>query len=122
MTQIHQNLSENPDQILSLIHISVEIVDQVHQFLWGAITGSGGKISGYLVSPGGVQRMLRNSHQFHVGVAHLLYIGGQFMGRLGIGVKPVLLRPVFLFPGTQMDLINAHGMIDGVFPAPFRCV
>ena len=99
--------------------LAVEIIDQVHKFLGRAVAGGGGKISRNLIAPGGVQGVLRDAHQLHMGVAHLLNVGGQLVGGLGVGVKSVLLRPVFLFPGTQMDFVDAHGIFDGIFPGPF---
>ena len=61
--------------------------------------------------------MLCNPHQFYMGVAHLLHVGGQLGGSFLIGIIAVLFRAVFLFPGAQVYLIDAHGRFArvGVF-------
>ena len=58
--------------------------------------------------------MFRNAHQLHMGVAHLLHVGGQLVSRLHICIETILLRAVFLAPGPKVDFINAHGAGDRV--------
>ena len=78
----------------------VHIVHKIFEFLWSAIAGGGSIVAGYLIAPGTIIGMFRNSHQLDMGVTHLLYIGSQLGGSFLIGIITVFFRPVFLFPGT----------------------
>ena len=66
--------------------------------------------------------MLCDSHQFHMGIAHIFYIFYERMGKLLIAVETVLgVRIVrVLFPGTRMHLINAHRLFVRIFLGPLR--
>ena len=44
-----------------------------------------------------------------MGVSHILYIFGKLMGSLFISIVALFFRPVFLFPGADMYLIDTHG-------------
>ena len=90
---------------------AVEIIHKIHEVLWRAVPGGGCKISGYLITPGTVKWMFCDAHQFNMGITHLLHIGRQFMGRLGVCIEPVLFFPVFLAPRTKVYLVNAHGKL-----------
>ena len=81
---------------------AVEIIHKIHEVLWRAVPGGGCKISGYLITPGTVKWMFCDAHQFNMGITHLLHIGRQFMGRLGVCIEPVLFFPVFLAPRTKV--------------------
>ena len=52
----------------------VELVDEIHQVVGCAKAAGGRKISGTLIAPGVVQRMLGDGQQLHMGKTHLLYI------------------------------------------------
>ena len=85
----------------------MEIVDKVHKFVRRAVTGGGSVVTGHLISPGAVERMLRDPHQLYVGVTHIGNVFGQLFCRLFICIKTVFFLPVFLFPGTDVNLVNA---------------
>ena len=86
------------------------------------MTGGRCVITGHLIAPGTVKRMLCDSHQFHMGIAHIFYIFYERMGKLLIAVETVLgVRIVrVLFPGTRMHLINAHRLFVRIFLGPLR--
>ena len=86
----------------------VEVVHKVHELFWSAVTGSRRVVAGNLIAPGTVVWMFRNSHEFYVGVAHLLYIISQLVGSFHICIVTFLLWTVFLAPGTEMDLVDCH--------------
>src|SRR5699024_6186633 len=90
--------------------VAVEIVYKVHKFLGRAVTGCRGKISRDLVAPRAVKGVLGDSHELHMCIPHLLYVGGKLMGRLRICIESVFSRPVFLSPGAEMYLVDAHGL------------
>ena len=50
--------------------------------------------------------MFRDTHQLHVGVAHVFYVGGQLVGCLYVGIITVLFLPVGLSPGAEMHLVD----------------
>ena len=96
--------------------ILVQIVHQILEILRRSIPGCGRVIPRHLITPGGVQRMLRNAHQFHMGVAHPLHILRQGMGKLPVSVKSVgiRLRSRMLSPGAGMHLIDGQRLLFGI--------
>ena len=52
----------------------VELVDEVFQVVGGAEAAGGGEVAGALVAPGGVQGVLGDGEQLHMGEAHLLHV------------------------------------------------
>ena len=52
----------------------VEGVNECHEVFWIAISGSRRIISSYLVTPGAIERIFRNAHQFNVRVAHFIAV------------------------------------------------
>lgn len=87
----------------------VKIIDQIHKVLGHSVAGGGGIVTGYLVSPGSVEGMLRNAHQLHMGVPHGFNIICQFPGSFPVSEAVVAFRPVCLAPGSQMHLIDGYG-------------
>ena len=86
----------------------MEVVHKVHEFLRGTVAGGWSIIAGNLIAPGTVIRMLRDSHELYMGVAHLFHIISQLMGGFHICIITFLLRAVFLPPGTEMDFVDCH--------------
>ena len=72
--------------------VFVEIVHQIFEFFRRSIAGSWRIISRYLISPGTIKRMLRNTHQLYMSIPHLLDIVGQRMSKLNIIVKTFRIR------------------------------
>ena len=60
--------------------VLVHIVHKVFEILRRAIAGSRCIVTRHLIAPAAVERMLRDPHEFNVGVAHLFYIGCQTFG------------------------------------------
>ena len=80
-----------------------------------AVAGGGGIIAGDLIAPGTVIGVLGHGHQLHMGVAHILAVGGQ-----GVAHQPVLgLFIAHVLPGAQMHLVNAHGLAEMLALGPF---
>ncbi|OPZ67730.1 MAG: hypothetical protein BWY83_02530 [bacterium ADurb.Bin478] len=65
--------------------VGVQIIDEILKILRRAETGSGRIITGDLIPPGSVQRMLGNGQKLHVGVAHSEQILGELVRQLPIG-------------------------------------
>ena len=97
-------VKDNADLIL------MEIIDHIFEILRCSVTGGRCIISGYLISPGTIKRMLRNSHKLYMSISHFFYISCQGLGKLTVIVKAVLivLCPRMFLPGTRMYLIDRH--------------
>ena len=67
-------IQNDPDIIL------VEAVDEMHEILGIAVPARGGEVTGGLIAPGTIKRMLHHRQKLHVGKSHLLNIGCQFRG------------------------------------------
>ena len=78
----------------------VHVVYEIFELFRGAVAGGRSVVAGYLVAPGTIVRMLRNAHQFYMGVTHLFHISGKLCGSFFIGIVAILFWSVFLFPGT----------------------
>ena len=55
----------------------VKLVDEILQVVRRTKAAGGGIVARTLVAPGGIQRMLRDREQLHMGEAHLLDVWGQ---------------------------------------------
>ena len=94
----------------------MQIIHKELKILCGTVTGSRCKIAGYLISPGTVKRMLRDTHQFHMGVTHILHVSGQFHRQLSVVIIAVLvlIGDGVLLPGTRMHLIDKHRILPHI--------
>ena len=90
----------------------VKIIHHIHELLRGAMAARRCEITGHLIAPARIERMLRDAHQLDMGVAHIVTVLGELMRRLGIGIEAVLLLAVLLPPGTEMTLINRHRLCE----------
>ena len=97
----------------------MQVIHQVHEVLGAAVAGGGSVIARHLIAPGAVEGMLRDSHQLHMGIAHLGDVIRQAFGQLPVIVEAVLVRTVgMLFPGTRMHLVDGHRLLGHrLFPA-----
>ena len=93
--------------------ILMKIIHQIFKLQRTPIAGCGGIIACHLVSPGAVKGMLGNSHQLHMGIAHLFHIVHKGLGKFLIIIKPVLVirRNGVLLPGTGMHFINHQRLL-----------
>ena len=84
----------------------VELVNEVFQVVRGAEAAGGGEVAGALVAPGGVQGVLGDGEQLHMGEAHLLHVGYQVGGDIPVAEElPLAGAP----PGAQVALVDVHG-------------
>ena len=102
--------------------LTVHIVHEIHKVVRRAVTAGGSVVSAHLVSPGSVQRMLHHRKQLHMGIAHLFHIFRQLRRDLTVIVElgshngiPLFVRLDLLsHKGSQMELVNGHGLRLGV--------
>ncbi len=95
--------------------VAVEVVNEKHEILGGAVAAGGGEVAGGLVAPGAVKGMFHDRHEFHVGKAQALDVFGQEGGQFAVGEEAVVLfrHPA---PGAQVDLVDRHGAVQGIGP------
>ena len=62
--------------------VLMQVVHEEHEVLWGSEARRGREISGGLVAPGTIKRMLHHRQEFHMGEPHAL----QVLGQLGRGL------------------------------------
>ncbi len=87
----------------------MHLIHKVHQILRRAVTGGRRIVTDHLIAPGFIQRMLHHRHQLDVGIAHPLHIINDLRRKLSVGIKfPAVRR---LIKGSQIDLVNTHGLI-----------
>ena len=97
----------------------MHVVHKIHEIIRSSVTARRSIISGHLITPGCIKRMLHHRHQLHMGVSHLLYILGKSRSNLTIVVEfrtnyllSVLINPKFLAnPGTKVQFIDGHRQI-----------
>jgi hypothetical protein len=101
----------------------VEMVHEGHEVLRRAVAAGGREIARGLVSPGSVERVLRDGHQFHMGETEFLDVGGEPGRQFAVGEKPPFVLGNAR-PGAQMHLVDAHRPLQGVLRTahahPFR--
>ena len=104
--RISRKMGRNPVQNHS-DPVLMHIIHKIHKILWCSKARGRGIISGYLVSPGSVQRVFHDRHQLNMRIPHLLHIIGK--QRRNLSVITELIRFIFRpSPGAQMNLIDAH--------------
>ena len=91
----------------------MHIVHKIHEVLRCTVARRGCVVSGHLITPGFIQRMLHDRQQLHMGIAHLFYIRSKHRSQLPIGIKlpavlAVCLRPS---PASEMHLIDQQGLL-----------
>ena len=97
-------VQDHPDPLL------MHIVHEIHKVLTASVAAGRRIVSGHLVSPGLVQRMFHNRHQFHMGIAHVFYIVSQKGSDLSVIIK----KPPFFFrfsPGAQVHFVHSQRLL-----------
>ena len=97
----------------------VQFIDQVHKILRCSVTGSRCIVAGHLISPGTVKRMLCNTHQFYMGILHLLQIFYDPVRKLPVIVESfggTVVR--MLHKRTDMAFIDCHRLFIHVLFVP----
>ena len=79
------------------------LIDQIHQVMAAAIAAGDREITGALIAPGTIKRILAQRHQLDVCKMILLDIADQLFGDLAIVDKLLFL---FLHPRTNVHLID----------------
>ena len=78
--------------------VAMKIIDHIFEIFCCSVAGSRCIITGYLIAPGAIKRVLCNSHKFDMGIAHFLYISSQLMCQFAIIVKSrIILILCFMF-------------------------
>ena len=73
----------------------MHIVHEIHEIIRSSVAAGRRIISGHLISPGLIERMLHDRHQLHMGISHLFYVLCQLRSNLPVIVK---FRPQNRFP------------------------
>ena len=99
--------------------VPVQVVDEKHEILGGAVAAGGGEVAGGLVAPGAVKGVLHDRHEFHVGETQALDVLGQQGRQLPVGEEAVALfrHPP---PGAQVHLVDGLGGVQGIGPEALR--
>ena len=86
----------------------VQFIDQIHKIPGRTISGSRCVVARYLITPGTVIRMLRNTHQLNVSILHFLQVFYNSVSKLTIIVKSLLCTVRMFHKGTNVTFINGH--------------
>ena len=92
----------------------MKVIHKIHKIHGIAVSGGWRIISGYLISPGAVKRMLSYTDQFNMRIPHIGNIICQFCGQRSVSSETTVISGLILFPGTQMNLIYRHGAAVGI--------
>ena len=85
----------------------MQVVDHVREVLRRSKTAGRCIITGHLIAPGAVKGMLRNPHELNMGIAHLLQILRDRVGKIAVIIESVfLLRMRVTHPAADMTLID----------------
>ena len=89
----------------------MQIIDQIHQVLWGAIAAGRGIIAGALIAPGTIEGMLHHRQKFDMRKTQARDVFGQLGCQLTIGQMAVPFLG-HAHPRSQVHLINCHGAVS----------
>ena len=93
----------------------VQKIYQVHKIIRRSITRSRCIITGHLIPPGSVIRMLHNRHQFHMRVTHFLTIIANHRSKFTVVIK-FFFGIRRLFKCAKRHFVNKHRLL---FRIPF---
>ena len=82
---------------------AVEPIHQIHKVVGCPVTGCRGIITGTLIAPGGIIRILRHRQKFHIVIAVLPHIVCQLVAQFPVCKEPAVLA---FAPRAQMHLVN----------------
>ena len=89
----------------------MQLVYKGHEILGCAVAAGGGEIARYLIAPAAVKRILGDGQKLHMGVAHILYVGDQLIGQLGIIVGHAAL---FGAPAACVHFVDIQRRVDHI--------
>ena len=86
----------------------MQIINKIFKLFRCSVAGGRCVIARYLIAPGTVKRMLCNSHQLYVGIAHFFYVIGKRMCELNVIVKSVRVGfgPRMFHPGARVHFVD----------------
>ena len=88
--------------------ILMQIINHISKIFRRSITRSRCIISCHLITPGAIIWILRNSHQFHVCISHILYIFCDSLCKFTICIESFIFSSRMSHPRTHMHFINRH--------------
>ena len=97
----------------------MQFINQIHKILRRSVTGRRRIVSGHLIPPGAIIRMLCDSHKLYMGVFHLFQIFNDPVGKLPIIIESFRSTVIrMLHERTDMTLIDRHGLLVHIFFIP----
>src|SRR2546425_9773858 len=97
----------------------MQVVDQIHQILWGAVPAAGREISGRLVSPRSVERMRGQRQKLDMREAHLLDVVRQYGRDLAIA-QPTIVVLGYSPPRSEVDFVDRDRRVKRIVAATLR--
>ena len=100
----------------------MKLVHKVHEVCRLTVSGCGRIVACYLISPGAVKRVLRNTDKLDVGVLHLLEILNNPVCELPVSIETILGSVGMFHPGADVALVDCNGKtvnvlaLDAVIP------
>src|ERR1043165_3320988 len=85
--------------------VLVQIVNEKHKILRGAVATGRRKVAAHLIAPGAIKGMLHERQEFDMSKAHLLHIRSELRRDFSIR-KPAI--PLFWYapPGTEVHFVD----------------
>ena len=101
----------------------MQIVHEIFEIIRSTITAGRCIVTGHLITPGCIQRMLHNRKQFYMSISHVLHILCQTRCDLTIIIEFrtndrlafLIQSMLFANPGAQMHLVDRHRLFLGIF-------
>ena len=90
---------------------TMHLVHKGHEVVGGTVAAGGCVVSADLIAPAAVKGIFGDGQQLHVGVAHIQYVGDEFIRQFGIVVGHTVRLHL---PATGMQLIDEHGSVDHI--------
>ena len=98
--------------------VFVQCIDKIHKILWTAISGCRGIITRHLISPGTVEWMFCNPHQFYMSIFQFFQIFHKSTGKFPVIIISFVISACMPHPGTDMTFINSNRFFIHIFFGP----
>ena len=95
----------------------VQAIDERPHIVGRAVAGRGRVVAGHLIAPGAAERVGHHRQELDVGEPHVVGVGRQLVGQLGVGEQAVVLERVQP-PGAEVDLVDRHRLAQRVGLGP----
>ena len=96
---------------------AVEAVDQRHEVLRVAVAAGRREVTGRLIAPGSVERMLHQGQELDVGEPATLDVLDERVGQLVVAEESSGVRRI-TSPASEMDLVDRDGRVEPGAPPP----